>query len=327
MGWRWRKVFGRGPFRATISRRGVGYSLGMPGIRIGRSAAGRPYIVLGFPGTGLYWIKHLDTAPKTRPGSTSSSSGLPTRSHPLAAAPTTVSTGGASATKTQGSPMNQIPFGTNDFAENPSDRCPCVLLLDISGSMGGRPIDELNAGVAAYRQEVLADEVASLRVEVAVVTFGGSPSVITDFTTVHGFNPPVLVAGGETPMGSAINQGLDLIDRRKQEYKTNKINYFRPWVFLITDGEPTDEWAPAAQRVRAGEAAKAFAFFAVGVQNANMEKLKQIAVREPLRLDGLKFQDLFRWLSASQARVSRSKPTDEIALDDPTKGPNGWAMV
>lgn len=222
--------------------------------------------------------------------------------------------------------MNQIPFGTNDFAENPSERCPCVLLLDTSSSMSGRPIDELNAGLAAYRQEVLADEAASLRVEIALVTFGGTPSMVCDFTTVHSFIPPVLNASGDTQMGGGINLALDLLTTRKQVYRANRIGYYRPWLFLITDGEPTDGWTGAAQRVREGEASKAFAFFSVGVQGANMATLKQIGTREPLMLQGLKFRELFRWLSASQARVSRSKTTDEVPLPSPA-GPDGWASV
>lgn len=224
--------------------------------------------------------------------------------------------------------MNQIPFGTNDFAENPSERCPCLLLLDTSGSMAGRPIDELNAGLAAYRQEVLADETASLRVEIALVSFGGVPTLVSDFTTVHAFNPPTLSPSGNTPMGAGINMAIDLLNARKQIYKTNKINYYRPWLFLITDGEPdpNDDWQSAARRVREGEEMRAFAFFGVGVQGANMEILRQIGVRQPLMLEGLKFRELFKWLSASQSRVSRSKTTDEVALPSPT-GPDGWATV
>ncbi|MHB1036745.1 MAG: DUF4236 domain-containing protein [Pirellulales bacterium] len=59
MGWRWRKVFSRGPFRANVSGSGVGWSFGIPGLRYGRSPSGRAYISVGFPGLGLYWIKYL----------------------------------------------------------------------------------------------------------------------------------------------------------------------------------------------------------------------------------------------------------------------------
>lgn len=62
MGWRWRKSFGRGPFRISMSRRGIGWSLGIPGLRFGRSPDGRTCMSQGIPGTGLYRIKYFPRA-------------------------------------------------------------------------------------------------------------------------------------------------------------------------------------------------------------------------------------------------------------------------
>jgi len=222
--------------------------------------------------------------------------------------------------------VEQIPFGTNDFAENPEPRCPCVLLLDTSGSMQGEPIRELNNGLAVYRDELAADSLAAKRVEVAIITFG-PVDVVQDFTTTEQFSPPLLEASGDTPMGAAIDRAISLVAARKQTYRDNGISFYRPWIFLITDGAPTDVWHEAAARVREGESAKAFAFFAVGVEGANFDILRQITVREPLRLKGLRFRDLFQWLSNSQKSVSRSTPGDHIPLADPTTGPNGWATL
>lgn len=222
--------------------------------------------------------------------------------------------------------MEQIPFGTNDFAENPEPRVPCVLLLDVSGSMGGQPIRELNEGLTVYKDELAADALASKRVEVAVVTFGGIVQTACDFTTADAFFPPNLVATGDTPMGAAVSQAVDMVHERKQIYRASGIAYYRPWIFLITDGAPTDEWQTAAKRVIDGETSKAFSFFAVGVEGANMEILKQMSKREPLRLKGLRFRDLFQWLSNSQQSVSRSTPGDEVPLQNPTT-PDGWAAV
>lgn len=223
--------------------------------------------------------------------------------------------------------IEQTAFGTNNFAENPEPRLPCVLLLDVSGSMSGSPIAELNAGLAAYKDSLAADALAAKRVEVAIVTFGGQVQTVCDFTTAESFQPPTLVAAGDTPMGTAIRHGLDMLRARKELYKAHGLSYFRPWVFLITDGGPTDEWHTAAEQVKQGEKEKAFSFFSVGVEGARFDKLQQIAVREPLKLKGLRFQDLFLWLSSSQAAVSRSSPGETVPLSNPAAGPNGWASV
>jgi uncharacterized protein YegL len=226
--------------------------------------------------------------------------------------------------------MNQVSaddaFGSVEFAENPEPRVPCVLILDTSQSMQGSRIHELNAGLSFYKEELLADPLASKRVEVAIVTFGGDVERAVDFVTAHKFQPPTLGASGNTPMGQAINKALDMIEDRKAEYREHGIAYYRPWAFLITDGEPNDHWKPTIPRVRDGERQKAFSFFAVGVEGANMEALAEICVRTPLRLQGLKFRELFSWLSNSQQAVSRSSPGDEVPLQDPT-GPKGWAQV
>jgi len=217
---------------------------------------------------------------------------------------------------------SQVPFGTDSFADNPEPRCPCLLLLDTSGSMSGAPIAELNAGIQAFKDELIADEIAMKRVEVAVVTFG-PVKIENEFRTAPSFFPPQLTASGDTPMGEAIRQSFDLLRRRKEEYRSNGIPFYRPWVFLITDGGPTDEWRSAAAMVREGEAQKSFAFFAVGVQSAKMDILQQIATREPVKLQGLKFRELFKWLSNSMKSVSRSTPGTAVPLPPPT----GWAEV
>lgn len=223
--------------------------------------------------------------------------------------------------------LEQVPFDASDFVDNPEPRCPCVLLLDTSGSMSGEPIAQLNAGLQVLREDLSADTLASRRVEMAVITFG-PVRVENEFTTAAAFYPPELTASGDTPMGQAIVRAVEMLRARKGQYRANGAAYFRPWIFLITDGAPTDSWSAAAELLRQGDEKKEFLFFAVGVEGADMEKLKSISPpgRVPLKLRGLSFRELFSWLSNSLGSVSKSNPGDAIALVNPT-APGGWATA
>ncbi len=242
-------------------------------------------------------------------------------------------------------------FGASQFAENPEPRVPCVLLLDTSGSMAevvgdsgqatGQTvmqdgqfynvvsgattrIDLLNDGLVTLKETLGADSLASRRAEIAIVTFGGTVTTIQDFVTAENFQPPRLHATGSTPMGNAILVGLDMVARRKATYRSNGVSYYRPWIFLITDGEPDprDPWMSAAEQVKQGEASKSFAFFTVAVEGANMDVLAQIGARPPAKLKGLNFREMFLWLSQSMQAVSQSSPGDTVSLPAP-----GWTEV
>ncbi len=218
----------------------------------------------------------------------------------------------------------QQPFAAAEFAENPEPRCPCVLLLDTSGSMEGNSIEELNQGLQAFREEIFNDSLAMKRVEIAIVTFG-PVSVLQDFATADMFRPRTLQAAGDTPLGAAVGRGLELLKTRKQILRDNGIKLFRPWVFLITDGEPTDTWSHLPNIIRSGEETKSFSFFALGVRDADFNVLKQISVREPMKMSGVKFKEFFLWLSASLKNVSRSNPGDSVPIPD--YKPYGWSEV
>ena len=220
--------------------------------------------------------------------------------------------------------IDQIPFEAAGFAENPEPRCPCLLILDVSQSMKGAPIAELNAGLQALRDELKGDELAMKRVEIGIVTFGPVKTELP-FESATVFNPPTLEFQGDTPMGAAIMHGLEMLRERKNEYRANGISFYRPWVMLITDGEPTtaESWQEAVDAVKAGEESKGFSFFAIGVSTANMDKLRELSSREPLKLDGLRFRDLFKWLSASLQGVAKSTPGTAVTLATPS----GWAAV
>lgn len=189
-----------------------------------------------------------------------------------------------------------------------------VLLIDTSSSMAGNKIDQLNNGLAVFKQELMKDNLARLRVEIAIVTFGlDSVQMRQDFITADQWIPQKYTTGYLTPMGEAINYALDIIDDRKETYKDNDIRYYRPWTFLITDGYPTDQdivWNNAVQRITTAFKNEKIQPFSVGVENANMDKLKLITPDPkypPILLKKVDFSSLFLWLSASLTQVSHSQ--------------------
>lgn len=221
-----------------------------------------------------------------------------------------------------------------EIANPQHPHCATVLAMDVSGSMQGDKISQLNEGIRYFKDDVSADDLARKRVDLALVTFGGGVSVTRDFASIEDFDPATLSADGGTPMGEAILKAIELVRDRKQAYREMGTDYFRPWIFLITDGEPTDMregdelWTKAVNAVRDGEANREFLFFAVAVEPADLETLRKIAPTErpPLQLRPGRFKDMFLWLSKSQQKVSASRVGEQVPLEDPT-GPQGWAEI
>jgi uncharacterized protein YegL len=210
-----------------------------------------------------------------------------------------------------------------EVADNPEPRCPCVLLLDTSGSMQGERLAALTGGLHTLRAGLANDPLAASRVELAVITFDTHVRVVQPFVPPDQFVPPSLMASGLTHMAEGIERALTLVSSRKGFYRRQGLPYYRPWILMITDGKPEGEpeaaVAHAAARLRSHEQAKRVAFFAVGVADADLAALRRIVVREPLPLRGLAFDELFVWLSASMQAVSRSQPLERVELP-----PKGW---
>lgn len=204
-------------------------------------------------------------------------------------------------------------------AENPDPRVAVALLVDTSSSMSGGPIAALNDGYEKFVADLGSDELARKRAEVTVVTFGnGGVKVAQDFAEAQDLSPITFSTGGVTPMSGALMTGLDLLEARKAQYQAQGLDYYRPWLFLITDGYPTDNagWAAATARSRKLEAERGVSIFTVGVEGADMKRLGEIASRPPAKLDGLNFTEMFLWLSRSLSSVSSSTPvsTDPTAM-------------
>lgn len=217
----------------------------------------------------------------------------------------------------------------DDLIDNPSPRCPCVLVLDTSGSMDGAPIRQLNDGVMQFINSLQKDEVAANSVEVAILTAGGNVREVRQFSTANSldFNS-TFVASGNTPLGEAVNEALDMLEARKEEYKSNGVAYYQPWLVVISDGEPTDYYRDAADRARSMGEQRKLTSLIIGVNNANKETLQLFSNRAALHLDGLKFSEFFEWLSASMSAVSNSGSTTEsVALPPRGDWNDDWDTV
>ena len=214
----------------------------------------------------------------------------------------------------------------DDLFDNPTTRVPVCLCLDISGSMAGAPIEELNEGILQFYEAICSDEIASYSAEIAIVVFGsfGDKKVqcVQPFMTLsENPEPPVLTAKGCTPIGEGVNMALDLLEKRKQDYITAGVDYHQPWLLLMTDGAPigsdAQEQERAQRRIQQLLAQRKLVVFPLGVGKAKMENLQKYASEDmpPMKLKGLRFRDFFRWLSQSVVQVSSTMAGEPFRVD------------
>ena len=214
----------------------------------------------------------------------------------------------------------------NDFsaesATNYEQKCLCVLVLDVSGSMGGEPIKELNRGLQDFYKEIESDDSTSQKLEVSLITFSHVVETVQEPALVENFTMPTLTASGSTAMVNAVNEAIDKVAARKQWYKESGQTYYRPWIILMTDGEPDDgqDVNGLASRVKADTAAKKYAFLPIGVEGANMSILNKIAGDIPaMPLQGAKFSQFFKWLSASMGVVTHGGEGEKVNIPNPNE--------
>ena len=201
--------------------------------------------------------------------------------------------------------------------DNTEERVPLVLALDCSGSMSGEPIAALNQGLQALAADLNADPIAAKRVRILIISFGNDNLVtIGDWQDVMDFIPPILEANGTTPTGAAMYCALQEVEKQKMTLRDAGIPYKRPLVYPMSDGQPSDDWEPAAD-------ASKFSVFPIAVGTADMAVLGAFGARGALKLDGLKFKELFLWLSASVKVVSQTT-AGHTAQMAPV---NSWAAV
>lgn len=219
-----------------------------------------------------------------------------------------------------------MPDFAPQYHRNAAQRTPCMLVLDASQSManpaGGKGrsrIDELNDGLELLHKELLADDTAAQRVQMAIVIVGGQSGdarLLMDWTDAAQFRAPKLATGGNTPLGKGMQLALEHVNRQKRVLQNHGIGYTRPWIIVMSDGEPTDaaEWVVAVQGCRTAETARSCVIYPIGVGDVNLTTLQQLSSERARGLSEARFREYFQWLSSSLASVSRSRPQDEVQL-------------
>lgn len=206
-----------------------------------------------------------------------------------------------------------------EFADNANERTPCVLVLDCSGSMRGEPIKQLNMGLKALENELKEDIDASSRVQLLIIkAFGKDEAIVaSEWIDAMNFEAPIMEASGLTPLGKAMELAMLKIEEQKCLYDSCGITSKRPWIFLISDGEPTDyDWEIIAKKCLLAGQNKKVVVHAVGTKEANLEKLAKFSMLPPKRLTGLKFTEFFLWLSRSVSCISKAAPNANDLLDN-----------
>ena len=223
---------------------------------------------------------------------------------------------------------------TGESAQNLEQKCLCVLVLDVSGSMRGDKLNLLNQGVRDFFTQIqTADGVPESlidQLEIAIMQYDEEVKILRDPKLLEDSElPPTLTERGSvTETVIAIEEAIKLVEDRKAFYKSTGQSYYRPWIIVMTDGEPYGNKASDAdieaisQRVMKETSSKKYMIMGIGVgSDANMEVLKKMTAGRAMALQGLKFGAFFEWLSNSLSVVASSKEGDKIDISD---GASNW---
>jgi uncharacterized protein YegL len=188
-------------------------------------------------------------------------------------------------------------------------RLPVFLLLDTSGSMSGEPIEQVKNGVqmlvSALRQDPYALETAYL----SVITFASTATVAVPLTELTAFQPPSLIASGATSLGEALTLVANTAAADLAKTTATTKGDWKPMVFLMTDGAPSDDWEPGLRRF---QQEKWGIVVACAVNNGDVKVLQKIAGDAVVKLDtsdSSAMSQFFKWVSASVSNNSKAVET------------------
>nr|VFJ92646.1 MAG: Uncharacterized conserved protein YegL, contains vWA domain of TerY type [Candidatus Kentron sp. H]VFJ95081.1 MAG: Uncharacterized conserved protein YegL, contains vWA domain of TerY type [Candidatus Kentron sp. H]VFK00360.1 MAG: Uncharacterized conserved protein YegL, contains vWA domain of TerY type [Candidatus Kentron sp. H] len=185
-------------------------------------------------------------------------------------------------------------------------RLPVFLVVDVSDSMVGEPRRLLEKGLETLIQLLRQDPHALETAYISVVAFAGKVKTLAPLVDVVSFYPPQLPLGSGTAMGLALDHLMTEIDQSVRRGSAERKGDWKPAVFFMTDGKPTDAMEKAARRWKADYASRAN-LIAIGLgPYADTDALRQFA-DEVIRYDGgteEDFRKFIRWISASVSSMS-----------------------
>ena len=220
---------------------------------------------------------------------------------------------------------DQVSFGPPKIVNPGEAHLACVLLLDTSSSMSGPPIDSLNKALRDFKEKLSMDEMAQKRVDIAIIEFNSTARVVQNFTPILEMQPVTLTASGSTAMGAGVNMAIDMVKDRNRFYHSLGTPVYKPWIFMITDGAPTDDIENAARRVqeeeRKGTHGK-LKFFALGVDGYDKDTLFKFfegcdkAQKRVMELTdpNADFSSIFNWMSESMSAISVSRVGEDVKV-------------
>ncbi|PUZ26693.1 Uncharacterized conserved protein YegL, contains vWA domain of TerY type [Chitinophaga costaii] len=184
-------------------------------------------------------------------------------------------------------------------------RLPVYLLLDTSGSMTGEPIEAVKNGVQVLISTLRQDPYALETAFISVITFDSSARQLTPLTDLTTFQIPQINAGGGTALGDALKLTAQSIAREVSKSTPDVKGDWKPLVFLMTDGRPTDDWSSGVTEFKQAKTGIVVAC-AAGNQ-ADTSILKQITdiVVSLDTADSATIKAFFKWVSASVSTGSQ----------------------
>ncbi|WP_233982822.1 TerY-C metal binding domain-containing protein [Pectobacterium versatile] len=187
-------------------------------------------------------------------------------------------------------------------------RLPIFFVLDCSESMIGDNLKKMNDGLQTIVSDLKKDPHALETAWISVIAFAGVAQTIVPLVEVVSFYPPRLPLGGGTSLGAAMRELTKQIDEQVRKTTQERKGDWKPVVYLLTDGRPTDDITPEITRWKTHYASKVN-LIAIGLgASADLSTLRQLTENVLLFTDAQEgdFTRFIKWITASVTAHSRS---------------------